>query len=240
MILTTFYDSSTPVRRSRQKGRKWAAVLWRLGFVFVICAAGCQPLPPGSLSAVQNVGPRGPIDRVYLIRGWRDLWSRGIDELAAKLERRGIEATVFRAEQWRDLSAALRTRYQAAAHAPLILIGFSYGADDVLRVAEELERSGVAVDLAVTIDPVTPPPVPTNVRRCYNLFQTNGVWDVFPWLRGIPLRQRVVGSGALINVDIRKDRPDLLEPDTSHANIAANAKVHHEIMMQALTVLGRQ
>lgn len=228
------------MRRSRQNGRKWAAVLWRLGFVFVIFAAGCQPLPPGSLSAVRTVGPRGPIERVYLIRGWRDLWSRGIDELAGELERRGVAATVFRAEQWRDLAATLRQRYPTSGPDHLILIGFSYGADDVLRVSEELEQAGVAVDLAVTIDPVTPPSVPINVRRCYNLFQTNGVWDVFPWLRGIPLRPRVVGSGALINVDLRKDRPDLLEPDTSHANIAANAKVHQEIVKQVLTVLGRQ
>ena len=83
----------------------------------------------------------------------------------------------------------------------------------------------MTVDLLVTIDPVTPPPVPPNVRRCYNLFQSNGIWDVFPWLRGIPLRPQRPGAGELKNMDLRRDRPDLLEQDTSHATIAANPKI---------------
>jgi len=84
------------------------------------------------------------------------------------------------------------------------------------------------VDLLIAIDPVTPPAVPPNVRKCYDFYQTNGVWDVFPWLRGIPLESKTPEH--LHNVDMRKSRPDLVEPDTSHATIAANGKLHQEIV----------
>src|SRR6185312_11057418 len=102
------------------------------------------------------------------------------------------------------------------------------------RIAGRVRAQGVPVDLVVTIDPVTPPDVPDNVRACYNFFQTNGVWDLFPWFRGVPLRP--TGAARLVNVDIRRDRPDLLEPHTAHSNIAANPKIHRAVIDQVLAV----
>jgi len=225
------------VRRSRNNRVLFRPAAWPIAVFSVICVAGCHPLPPGQLAALPDAAATTRRGNVCLIRGWSDLWSEGIDQLAAKLRLAGVRATVFREEQWPALAEELRMRYSTElVREPLILIGFSYGADDALRIARELERSRETVDLVVTIDPVTPPPVPPNVRRCYNLFQTNGVWDVFPWLRGIPLRQQEGGTGALANVDIRRDRRDLLEPNTSHATIAANPKVHDEIVRQVIAV----
>ena len=43
------------------------------------------------------------------------------------------------------------------------------------------------------------------------------------------------GVVKLINIDIRAQRPDLLEPDTAHSNIAANPKLHREIVRLVLT-----
>ena len=63
-----------------------------------------------------------------------------------------------------------------------MLIGHSYGADDVVRVARELDKSNVPVDLLVTLDPVTPPPVPKNVRHALNIYQSNGARDALPFL----------------------------------------------------------
>ena len=190
---------------------------------------GCHPLPRGSLTLV-GVNPPDPYKgSVYLIRGWQDLWSDGIDHLGREIQETGRDAHVYRETQWRALADAIARRYRAGAGArPLVLIGFSYGADDVLRIARQLDGDSITVDLVITIDPVTPPRVPGNVRACYNYFQTNGVWDIFPWLRGIPLTAS--RPGQLTNVDIRRDRPDLLEPDTSHATIAANLKLHREIV----------
>jgi hypothetical protein len=198
---------------------------------FVIFVTGCHPLPAGDLAAV-NASQHAPrAGKVFLLRGWRDLYSAGIDDLAAKLERTGVSAHVYRVAQWPQLAEALA---QKPARHPLVLIGFSYGADDVIEIARKLEAVHEPVDLLITIDPVTPPSVPDNVKVCYNYFQTNGIWDVFPWLRGIPLPAD--GKAKLINVDIRAQRPDLLEPNTAHSNIAANPKLHREILQRVLEI----
>jgi len=198
-------------------------------------SGGCHLLPAGNLAAVRHVSDQPRIGNVYLIRGWRDLYSAGIDQLADDLRASGVSAQVYRDAQWRDLARALKQAYSVNAdHEPLVLIGFSYGADDALRVAEELLRRGLPVDLVITIDPVTPPRVPENVVTCYDYYQTNGVWDAFPWLRGVPLSRS--GVGKLVNVDLRKSRPDLVEPNTSHSNIASNPKLRQEIVARVLEV----
>ena len=69
-----------------------------------------------------------------------------------------------------------------------------------------------------------------------NYYQSNGVLDVFPWLRGIPLQPADgLPSERVVNVDIR-DRPDLAESGASHATIAANARLHRVIVEEVLRV----
>ena len=159
--------------------RKRAGAKTLLISVSLVC--GCHPLPAGDVAAVNGRVPSRRTGEVFLLRGWRDLYSAGIDDLAAELDRAGVNARVYRDAQWRDLAEALSRRDPSS---PLILIGFSYGADDAIEIARRLQDAGKSVNLLITIDPVTPPPVPPNVRLCYDYFQTNGVWDsVFPWLR---------------------------------------------------------
>lgn len=206
-----------------------------LVLVISVMCAGCHALAPGDVAVLRPVSNGVREGNVCLIRGWRDLYSEGMDRLAGELRERGVAAEVFREVQWTDLAGALKQQYAINTdHDPLVLIGFSYGADDALWVADELQKRGLAVDLLITIDPVTPPPVPANVVACFNYFETNGPWDAFPWLRGVPLK--AVGVGRLVNVDIRRTRRDLLEPDTSHSNIAANPKLHREIVARVLDV----
>jgi pimeloyl-ACP methyl ester carboxylesterase len=167
---------------------------------------------------------------VYLIRGWRDLWSGGIDNLAAKLRHEGLHAETYRAAQWHELAATIDQNLRSSRE-PLVLIGFSYGADDAIEVSKRLHRP---IDLLIAIDPVTPPSVPANVKLCYDFYETNGFWDIFPWLRGIPLKSDAPAQ--LININLRKTRPDLIEPNTAHSNIAANPKLHREIIERVLEV----
>ncbi|HLL90166.1 MAG TPA: hypothetical protein VK324_12775, partial [Tepidisphaeraceae bacterium] len=111
--------------------------------LLLLIAAGCNNLPRGDLPPARGTPPH-----VYLIRGWRDLYSGGIDRLAAQLREAGVDAAVYKEDQHADLAAALAARRPR----PLVLIGFSYGADDAIAVARR-----APVDLLVTVDPVTPP-----------------------------------------------------------------------------------
>jgi hypothetical protein len=214
----------------------WATAL----LLLLLWAAGCNSLPPGPAGAAATrpalTFPRS--GEAYLLRGWRGLWSEGIDRLGDELRGAGVDAEVFRADQAGELGDALVDRFsKRGRHVPLVLIGFSYGADDAVLVAAKLARAGIRLDLLLTIDPVTPPAVPGNVKLCRNYYQSNGPLDLFPWLRGIPLEpaERFGPAGRLVNVNIR-DRPDLLEPGTSHATIAGNEQLHRVVVEEVLRV----
>jgi pimeloyl-ACP methyl ester carboxylesterase len=185
--------------------------------------SSCARLPPGR---VDDLSQDAPV-RICLIRGFQDWYSTGIDTLADQLRADGFDARAFGDSQWHDLAAALAA--STDPQKPIILIGFSYGADDVISISRALAEKHIPIDLLITLDPVTPAAVPANVRRCVNFYESNGVWDLFPWLRGIPLHRENGDPAALENIDIR-NRPDLVEPDTRHATIAANPKVHGAII----------
>jgi hypothetical protein len=206
--------------------------------VLLVWVTGCNTLPPGPVQGLAT-RPARALHRsgeVYLLRGWRGLWSEGIDRLGNELRDAGLDAQVFRADQAGELGDALVNRFgKPGPRVPLVLIGFSYGADDAVQVATKLDRAGIGVDLLLTIDPVTPPPVPAKVKACRNYYQSNGPLDLLPWLRGIPLEpaRGFDPGGRLVNTNIR-DHPDLLEPGTSHATIAANARLHRVIVEEVL------
>ena len=232
--------------------------------ILLLAAAGCQSgaMTPGDLAAVRTTGladdAAGPADaqlasatfaaepamadaaprlgNAYLLRGWIGVFSTGINDLTGKLNANGVRAHVYQDDQWRALSRRLIGVYADAENPePLVLIGHSYGADDVIRIARRLDEAGVAVDLLVTLDPVTPPAVPKNVRRAINLYQPNGVFDALPVLRGIPLSAEV--GVELENWNLRKNRRDLLEAMGSkldHFNIEKKAVVHDAVITEVL------
>jgi hypothetical protein len=200
----------------------WPVALLPLLMTVVFTCGGCNTLPAGSAQRLADAHP----PHVILLRGWRGLYSAGIDELAQKLRAQGLTCEVYRHDQWRDVARATRCEP--------VIVGFSYGADDAIQLARSLDARGIAVPLLVTIDPVTPPIVPANVQWCANFYQSNSVTDVFPWLRGVPLR-----GANVTNYDLRKDRRDLLEPRTGHATIAANPKLHDEIVGRVVALRGR-
>lgn len=190
----------------------------------------------GSIDAVTPVTSNQRVGNVYLVRGWIGVFSTGMDSLGERIREEGIHAEVFQGEQTRQLARAIAEAYSGRDDTePLVLIGHSYGADNVLRIARELEAANIQVDLLVTFDPVTPPQVPGNIRRLENYFKPNGAWDNLPWLRGIPLAAQPETPVKLVNVNLI-DRPDLLEPNTNHFNIEKNEKVHAEVIRRLETV----
>jgi hypothetical protein len=216
---------------------RFASVRFPL-FVLLFAAAGCSipVVNPGPLSAVEPASSAPRAGNVYLVRGWLGIFSTGIDTLGDKLRAVGIHDAVYQEAQWRDLAATIIEKYKGVRNPePLVLVGHSYGADDIVSIAREVGKAGITVDLLITIDPTTPPPVPANVRYCYNLYQS-GLLDMFPVTRGIPLHADPNFKGKLQNVNIRVDRTDLLDPDVNHFNIEKKDKIHQEAIKKILAV----
>ncbi len=200
----------------------------------VALACGCQGLTPGQMDWVQPNSDQARAGNVYLIRGLIGVFSTGMDGLAGQISQQGVRAKIFQDNQKDDLAAAIIAKYKGVKDPePLILIGHSYGADDVTRVAHALAQHNIKVDLAVTIDATTPWTVPDNVAVCYNYYQSQAL-DAIPLFRGIPLQQEKPGTGKLINTDLRKERTDLLQPGTNHINIDKNELLQAVIVKQVV------
>ena len=207
-----------------------------LAMVLSVLAAGCtKSTTPGKLHWVRSDSDQQRAGNVYLLRGWIGIFSSGIDDLTRKINQAGVRAHVYQDDQWSQLAERLRKTYRPNPnHEPLVLIGHSYGADDVVRVARELGKDNIAVDLLITLDPVTPPRIPANVKWCVNIYRPNGAWDKMPWLRGIRVKADSPAATQLANYNIRVDRTDLLEDDTDHFNIEKNRKIHAEVVKLVL------
>ncbi|MFI5378581.1 MAG: hypothetical protein ACHRHE_04735 [Tepidisphaerales bacterium] len=191
---------------------------------------GCKSMTPGQLEWVQTGSDRPYAGNVYLMRGFIGIWSYGVDHLGQKINEAGVRASVFQEDQWQQVADTIIAKYQNVPdHEPLVLIGHSYGADDVLRMARRIGEHNMTVDLVITLDPTVPPPVPKNVKLCYNIYQP-GALDVLPFFRGVALEPESPAQANLMNVNIRAERRDLLDPDTDHFNIEKNGKIHAEVI----------
>jgi hypothetical protein len=199
---------------------------------------GCQGLQNGSQAWVKPTSEAKQAGNAYLVRGLIGVFSTGMDELSVRLNDAGVRSHVFQDAQENGLADWIIDAYKGAPQSePLVLIGHSYGADDVVRIARKLEPHNIKVDLMITVDATTPPELPANVGICYNYYQSQVLTDGIPMFRGIPLRkapgaERVV----LYNVDLRRDRKDLLVDGTNHINIDKNPLLHRLLVEQVLGV----
>ena len=207
---------------------KQPTTLIALGIFCALLACGCSAMTPGDVARVQPTSDQPYAGNVYLLRGFIGIWSFGINDIGKKIKEAGIRESVYQEDQWGEVCKAIIAKYENnSSHEPLIIIGHSYGADDALKMAKKLQQHNINVDLIITLDPVTPPKVPTNVRLCYNIYQP-GLLDMLPFFRGVKLEAEAEGN--LQNVNIRGERRDLLEPNTDHFNIEKNKLIHAEIV----------
>ena len=203
-----------------------------LGILCALFACGCSAMTPGDVSRVQAASDQPYAGNVYLLRGFIGIWSFGINDIGKRIREAGIRASVYQEDQWGEVCNAIIAEYENnPSHEPLIIIGHSYGADDALKMAKKLQQHNINVDLIITLDPVTPPRVPTNIRLCYNIYQP-GLFDMLPFFRGVKLDAEDPHN--LQNVNIRAERRDLLEPNTDHFNIEKNKLIHVEIVKKVL------
>jgi len=158
---------------------------------------------------------------VYLLRGFADIFSRGLDELGAKLSARGIRARVISHGSWESAAAAIIANQKRYGRKPVILIGHSLGANAAIRMAERLRQANISVQYLVTFAATDPDPVPDNVEKAANYYFATHGWG-----------EKVVGArgfhGAMENNDYS------LAVDIGHFNIEKQADIHTRIIRNVL------
>jgi hypothetical protein len=154
--------------------------------------------------------------RVYLLRGWFGVFSTGMDSMAEQLRSKGIAAEAIGHVAWKSAVSKVVKERAAGKTGPLVLVGHSQGANNIIDMARELETHKIPVDLLITLAPFLQDPVPSNVVRALNYYQSPG------W--GTPLTADRGFKGELSNIDIGSDA------GTFHINIDKSAKVQAEIV----------
>ena len=154
--------------------------------------------------------------RVYLLRGWFGVFSVGIDKMAEDLRAKGVKAEAIGHLEWKATAAKIASDRAAGARDALVLVGHSQGGNNVIDIARDLEKQAVPVDLLVTISPFLQDPVPANVVRAINYYQSPG------W--GSPLVADPGFKGVLSNINVAGELGIL------HINIDKNARVQAAIL----------
>lgn len=158
---------------------------------------------------------------IYLLRGFADVFSRGLDELGRKLSERGLKVHVISHGAWASAAADIVANQKKYGHRPVILIGHSLGANAAILMAKRLRKENIQVEYLATFAATAPDPVPDNVGKVDNYyFETNG-WG-----------EKVVGGtgfhGDMENKDYSRAH------DIGHFNIDKQADIHEQIIRNVL------
>jgi hypothetical protein len=174
------------------------------------------------------------VGEVYCIRGWKGIWSRGIDDMAKQLNEQGVTARVFMPEQVHALAATMVEKYRnTPQHEPICFIGHSRGVDASLIIARELEKVGVMVEVIACVDSVDETTVSKNVRFCYNYWMP-GYLGNSNLLRGIPLKPAPGSTGQVFNYNCNKEFRSWRSDWVNHINFDDDPKIQKRIVDQVL------
>jgi hypothetical protein len=160
--------------------------------------------------------------RVYLLRGWFGVFSTGMDELAATLNAQGAKAEAIGHLSWKGAVAKIVQSRTGGKAGPLVLVGHSQGANNIIEMARSLQTNKISVDLLVTLAPFMQDPIPANVIRAMNYYQSGG------W--GAPLTTDRGFHGKLSNIDVASDLK------ITHITIDKSARVQAEIARTVMAI----
>ena len=186
-------------------------------FAFIGALAALLLVPMGSSPSMAQSRAH-----VYLLRGLMNIFSLGMDDLAQKIEKRGIYATVHNHSEWQTLADSAAAAYKAGKEGPIILIGHSLGADAVMEMAQYLGRKGIPVALVVPFDGTQSFSTPSNVARLVNITQRDYAY----------MRKGAGFKGSLYNMDVSSDQ------SIGHISIDKSPRLHAQVIGYVLAAVG--
>src|SRR5262249_22424137 len=196
----------------RRLPMKLAAAAWLVAFSTAAFAQAKQStaVPQGQAAA------RPSQVQVDLLRGLADIFSRGMDTLAAKLNQQGYSARVYSTNGWHSVAHRIADQYSRRHKDIIVIIGHSLGANAMFDIANQLDRQNIPIELVVTFDATQPQPVPKNVLHLVNFYQQNGF--------GKPVSAGPDFEGELTNIDLTADT------GLSHTTIEKSPRLHLMVM----------
>ncbi|HLL27422.1 MAG TPA: hypothetical protein VKT73_07195 [Xanthobacteraceae bacterium] len=184
------------------------------------------PLPPARSASTGEKSEKpvgnGPA-HAYVFRGLMNIFSLGMDDLAAKIQAQGVGATVYNHSEWREVADEIISKYKAGNHGAVILIGHSLGADAVMIMAQYLGEHGVPVALCVPFDGTRSFNASGNIAVLMNITQRDYAY----------MRRGNGFHGELSNVDVSKDE------SIGHISIDKTPRLHSLVLSKVVAAAKR-
>jgi len=154
------------------------------------------PIGASTANALTNPASAASGAHVYLLRGVLNIFSLGLDEIAAKLQQQGITVTIANYLSWASLADEAAAEYKSGRVRTIILVGHSSGATALPDMVARLDQLGAPVKLAIGLDSVFRTSLAGRVGRYINFYVANGA--------GTPVAKTKQFRGELENVDVGK------------------------------------
>lgn len=191
-----------------------------------IYAASTAIQQPTDLKKIYREG------HVFTMRGGLlGIFSTGMALLANKLENDyNVHAANTVYHDASGLSSYIIQHYKAGdLKGPIILVGHSLGANEQIKVAEELSLAHIPVTLLITVDAGLPLKVPDNVVQVLNLYQPT----IDPVFKGVPLQAVDPKLTYVENLNVST----IKTVHVNHFNISQNVEIQDIMLHKILDVL---
>ena len=197
--------------------RRWLRPLSALAVVFLLLVvpSGARAQGPSTSKATAHV---------YLLRGVLNVFSMGMDQIAYKLEQRGIATTVTNYLLWSSVADDAAAAYKSGKVRTIILVGHSSGATALPDMVDRLTRLGAPVKLAIGLDSVFQTTLTGKVGRYINFYIGNGA--------GTRVARGKNLQGELSNVDVEN-----IPGGVGHVTIDKNEIIQQKVISAILSSL---
>jgi hypothetical protein len=205
----TSYRSNTDVLAGRRFARHWLPSLQAIAMALLLLTLSIAA--PAKAVAAPGTGAH-----VYLLRGVLNIFSLGLDEIAARLEAQGIPVTVINYLGWESLANEAAAEYRSGRINTIILVGHSSGATVLPDMVARLDQLGAPVKLAIGLDSVFRTSLSGRVGKYINFYIANG--------NGEPVKPTSQLHGSLENVNVQN------VPGVGHITIDKNEIMQRRVI----------
>jgi len=145
-----------------------------------------------------------------------NIFSLGLDDIAAKLQAQGIPVTVVNYLSWSSIADEAAAEYRSGRVRTIVLVGHSSGATVLPDMVARLDQLGAPVKLAIGLDSVFRTSLAGRVGRYINFYIGNG--------NGEPVARTKQLRGSLENVNVQN------VPGVGHITIDKNEIIQRKVI----------
>jgi hypothetical protein len=185
--------------------------------VLLLLAIGASP------TQARNSASAASTAHVYLLRGVLNIFSLGLDDIAAQLRAQGIPVSVANFASWSSLADEAAAGYKSGRIKTIILVGHSSGATALPDMVAKLDQLGAPVKLAIGLDSVFRTRLSGRVGRYINFYIANGA--------GEPVRKTAQFQGKLENINVQD------VPGVGHISIEKNRIMQRKVISEINAVV---